>query len=193
MTSEIKDIISKQTFQHSEIQLDENQKIELFNKGQTTDHINQDNPDPHELLKLADSINPEILFVAHGASTLYPEVVQFAVNNLEGHASQQKWKDFVGTDWDQIEGLIGAGFSKINTDTENRQTYVAALIGALKKDSAKIDIRHYDKVTTEAVTQSYIKKLIMAGSYGVWHEPKIDVNKFKFDLSSDLATATGTK
>ena len=54
MTSEIRDIISKQTFQHSEIQLDENQKIELFDKGQTTDHINQDNPDPQELLKLEE-------------------------------------------------------------------------------------------------------------------------------------------
>ena len=54
MTSEIKDVFSKQTFQHSEIQLDENQKIELFDKGQTTDHINQDNPDPHELLKLEE-------------------------------------------------------------------------------------------------------------------------------------------
>jgi fructose-bisphosphate aldolase, class II len=163
------------------------------NKGKPGTKVKLNIQLSHELLKLADSINPEILFVAHGASTLYPEVVQFAVNNLEGHASQQKWKDFVGTDWDQIEGLIGAGFSKINTDTENRQTYVAALIGALKKDSSKIDIRHYDKVTTEAVTQSYIKKLIMAGSYGVWHEPKIDVNKFKFDLGIDLATATGTK
>ena len=49
MTSEIRDIISKQTFQHSEIQLDENQKIELFDKGQTTNNINQDYPDPKEL------------------------------------------------------------------------------------------------------------------------------------------------
>lgn len=27
----------------------------------------------------------------------------------------------------------------------------------------------------------------MAGNYGVWHEPKIDVKKYKFDLSKNLA------
>ena len=57
MTSEIKDIISKQTFQHSEIQLDENQKIELFDKGQTIGHINQDYPDPHELELKLEEVN----------------------------------------------------------------------------------------------------------------------------------------
>lgn len=163
------------------------------NKGKPGQKVKLNIELAHELLKMADSINKEILFVAHGASTLYSQVVEYAVQNLNGHASAQKWKDFVGTDWDQIQGLIGAGFSKINTDTENRQTYVAALIGALQKDSAKIDIRYYDKVATEAITQSYVQKLIMAGDYGVWYEPKIDINKFQFDLSKDLATATGTK
>lgn len=163
------------------------------NKGKPGQKVKLNIELAHQLLKIADSINPDVLFVAHGASTLYPEVVDFTLKNLpEGHASAQKWKDFVGTDWDQIEGLIGAGFAKINTDTENRQTFVAALIGAIKKDAAKIDIRHYDKVTSEALTQSYIKKYIMAGNYGVYYEPKIDINKFKFDLSLDLATATGT-
>jgi fructose-bisphosphate aldolase class II len=163
------------------------------NKGKPGQKVKLNIELAQELLKIADAINPEILFVAHGASTLYPQVVDYAVKNLEGNPASQKWKDFVGTDWDQIEGLIRAGFSKINTDTENRQTYLASLIGALKKDSTKIDIRYYDKITTEAVTQSYIQKLIMAGDYGVWHEPKIDIKKFKFDLSLDLATATGTK
>ena len=163
------------------------------NKGKPGQKVKLNIELAHQLLKLADSINPDVLFVAHGASTLYPEVVDFTLKNLpEGHASAQKWKDFVGTDWDQIEGLIGAGFAKINTDTENRQTFVAALIGALKKDAAKIDIRHYEKVTTEALTQSYIKKYIMAGNYGVHYEPKIDINKFKFDLSLDLASSLGT-
>jgi fructose/tagatose bisphosphate aldolase len=60
------------------------------NKGKPGTKVKLNIQLSHELLKLADSINPEILFVAHGASTLYPEVVQFAVNNLEGHASQQK-------------------------------------------------------------------------------------------------------
>ncbi|HMY66796.1 MAG TPA: class II fructose-bisphosphate aldolase, partial [Leptospiraceae bacterium] len=161
------------------------------NKGKPGQKVKLNVTLAHELLKIAEKINPDVLFVAHGASTLYPEVVDYAVKNLENHPSAQKWKDFVGTDWDQIEGLIGAGFSKINTDTENRQTFVSALIGALKKDSAKIDIRHYDKVTSEALTQSYLKKLIMAGDYGVWHEPKIDIKKFKFDLSLDLAAAAG--
>ncbi|MCB1180076.1 MAG: class II fructose-bisphosphate aldolase [Leptospiraceae bacterium] len=161
------------------------------NKGKPGQKVKLNIELAHELLKLADSINPEILFVAHGASTLYPQVVEYAVNNLENGAASQKWKDFVGTDWDQIEGLIDAGFSKINTDTENRQTYLASLIGALKKESTKIDIRYYEKVTTEALTQSYIQKLIMAGDYGVWYEPKIDVNKFKFDLTLNLAGATG--
>ena len=163
------------------------------NKGKPGQKVKLNIELAHQLLKIADSINPDVLFVAHGASTLYPEVSDFAIKNLpDGHASIQKWKDFVGTDWDQIEGLIGAGFAKINTDTENRQTFVAALIGALKKDAAKIDIRHYDKVTSEALTQSYLKKYIMAGNYGVYYEPKIDINKFKFDLSLDLASATGT-
>ncbi len=163
------------------------------NKGKPGQKVKLNIELAHELLKMADSINKEILFVAHGASTLYPEVVEYTLKNLPaGHASAQKWKDFVGTDWDQIQGLIGAGFAKINTDTENRQTYVAALIGALTKDSAKIDIRYYDKVTSEALTQSYLQKFILAGDYGVWYEPKIDIKKFKFDLSLDLATATGT-
>ena len=101
--------------------------------------------------------------------------------------SKQKWLDFVGTDWDQIEGLIEAGFCKINTDTENRQTYLSALLGAINETASKIDIRWYDKQTTEALTKSYIQKLIMAGNYGVWHEPKIDVKKYKFDLSKPLS------
>jgi fructose-bisphosphate aldolase class II len=161
------------------------------NKGKPGQKVKLNIELAHELLRIADKINPEILFVAHGASTLYPEVVEYTIKNLGTHPSVQKWKDFVGTDWDQIEGLIGAGFAKINTDTENRQTFVAALVGALQKDSSKIDIRHYDKVTTEALTQSYVKKFIMAGNYGVWYEPKIDINKFKFDLSLDLNSSLG--
>lgn len=47
MTSEIKDIFSKQTLQYSDIELKE-QKKEIF-KGKTTGHINQYNPDLHEL------------------------------------------------------------------------------------------------------------------------------------------------
>ncbi|MFC1760426.1 hypothetical protein ACFLZD_02770, partial [Candidatus Neomarinimicrobiota bacterium] len=98
-----------------------------------------------------------------------------------------KWLDFVGTDWDQIEGLIGAGFCKINTDTENRQTFLSALLGAISETSSKIDIRWYDNQCTDALVKSYIQKLIMAGNYGVWYEPKIDVKKYQFDLSKSLS------
>ena len=52
--------------------------------------------------------------------------------------SKQKWLDFVGTDWDQIEGLIEAGFCKINTDTENRQTFLSALLVRLMKPPQKL-------------------------------------------------------
>ncbi len=162
------------------------------NKGKPGQKVKLNIDLAHELLKIADKINNEILFVAHGASTLYPEVVDYTLKNLPStHSSTQKWKDFVGTDWDQIEGLIGAGFAKINTDTENRQTFVAALVGALNKDASKIDIRHYEKVSTEALTQSYLKKYILAGNYGVHFEPKIDISKFKFDLSLDLNASIG--
>ena len=133
--------------------------------------------------------------MAHGASTLYPQVVEYAVEQLEALGSNmsdkygQTWKNFVGTDWEQIQGLIGAGFAKINTDTENRQTFLSALLGAVNENAAKVDIRWYDKKTTEALTQSYLVKLIMAGNYGVWHEPKINVDKFNFDLHVALADA----
>jgi len=161
------------------------------NKGKPGTKVKLNIELAHELLKLADQINPEILFVAHGASTLYPNVAEFAVKQLDKMknptGSRQKWLDFVGTDWDQIEGLIEAGFCKINTDTENRQTYLSALLGAINETSSKIDIRWYDNQTTEALTKSYIQKLIMAGDYGVWHEPKIDVKKYKFDLTRPLA------
>jgi len=160
------------------------------NKGKPGSKVKLNIQLAHELLKLADSINPEITFVAHGASTLYPNVAKFAVEQLDKMNdptnSRQKWLDFVGTDWDQIEGLIEAGFCKINTDTENRQTYLSALLGAINETASKIDIRWYDKQTTEALTKSYIQKLIMAGDYGVWHDPKIDVKKYKFDLSKSL-------
>lgn len=160
------------------------------NKGKPGTKVKLNIPLAHELLAIADKIDPEIVFVAHGASTLYPDVVKYAVAQLTqlgaAGATRQKWLDFVGTDWDQIQGLIGAGFCKINTDTENRQTFLAALLGALVTDSAKIDIRWYDNVCTDALTQSYIQKSIMAGNYGVWHEPKIDVDKFRFDLSQSL-------
>ncbi len=156
------------------------------NKGKPGEKVKLNIPLAHELLKIADEINDEIVFVAHGASTLYPEVVEYAVSQLEKMGGKDsdlaKWKDFVGTDWEQIQGLIGAGFCKINTDTENRQTYLAALLGAINETASKVDIRFYDKVTTQALTQSYLKKLILAGNYGVWHEPKIDVGKFIFDL-----------
>ena len=157
------------------------------NKGKPGHKVKLNIPLAHELLKIADGINDEIIFVAHGASTLYEEVRDYAVEQLEALGAPfagtvQTWKDFVGTDWEQIEGLIGAGFCKINTDTENRQTFVAALLGAVSKNAAKIDIRWYEKQMWDTVTASYIQKLIMAGNYGVWHEPKIDVGKFVFDL-----------
>lgn len=160
------------------------------NKGKPGHKVKLNISLAHELLKTANKINDEIVFVAHGASTLYPQVVEFAVKQLDDMDSQrearQKWVDFVGTDWDQIEGLIDAGFCKINTDTENRQTFLAALLGAISENSAKIDIRWYDNQGTDALTKSYIQKLIMAGNYGVWHEPKINVEKFKFDLGTSL-------
>jgi fructose-bisphosphate aldolase class II len=165
------------------------------NKGKPGTKVKLNIELARELLKIADRIQPETIFVAHGASTLYPQVVEYAVNQLEAFGGSlnenfgQTWKNFVGTDWEQIQGLIGAGFAKINTDTENRQTFLSALLGAVNENAAKIDIRWYDKKTTEALTQSYLIKLIMAGNYGVWHEPKIDVNKFKFDLNHSLAEA----
>lgn len=161
------------------------------NKGKPGHKVKLNIELAHELLKLADSINPEITFVAHGASTLYTEVQKYAVEQLDKlndvTDSKQKWLDFVGTDWDQIEGLIEAGFCKINTDTENRQTFLSALLGAINETASKIDIRWYDNQTTEALTKSYIQKLIMAGDYGVWHEPKIDVKKYIFDLRKPLS------
>jgi len=161
------------------------------NKGKPGSKVKLNIKLAHELLKIADKINPEILFVAHGASTLYPEVVKYAVEQLDKMGdptnSKQKWLDFVGTDWNQIEGLIEAGFCKINTDTENRQTFLSALLGAISETGSKIDIRWYDNQCTDALTKSYIQKLIMAGDYGVWHEPKIDVKKYKFDLSKSLS------
>ena len=162
------------------------------NKGKPGHKVKLNIELAHELLKIAVRVQPETVFVAHGASTLYPQVVEFAVDQMGkigGALSErfgQTWKDFVGTDWDQIQGLIGAGFAKINTDTENRQTYLAGLLGAVNENSAKIDIRWYDNQTTDALTQSYIMKLIMAGDYGVWHEPKINVDKFVFDLNNSL-------
>jgi len=160
------------------------------NKGKPGHKVKLNIPLAHELLAKADSINDEIVFVAHGASTMYENVREYAIEQLgkltDPSGASQKWRDFVGTDWDQIEGLIEAGFCKINTDTENRQTYLSALLGAINTNSAKIDIRWYDNITTDALTQSYIQKLIMAGNYGVWHEPKIDVNAFTFDLNTSL-------
>ncbi|MFH1851956.1 MAG: class II fructose-bisphosphate aldolase [Candidatus Neomarinimicrobiota bacterium] len=160
------------------------------NKGKPGTKVKLNITLAHELLKIANKIDEEIIFVAHGASTLYPDVVKYAVAQIgkmhDPSDSSQKWSDFVGTDWDQIQGLIGAGFCKINTDTENRQTYLSALLGAIAANSSKIDIRWYDNVCTDALTQSYIQKLIMAGNYGVWHEPKINIEKFKFDLNTSL-------
>jgi fructose-bisphosphate aldolase class II len=151
------------------------------NKGKPGHKVKLNIELAHECLKVADGLNTDIVFVAHGASTLYQHVVEYASSNLEkmGDVSQfaQNWKNFVGTDWDQIEGLIRAGFCKINTDTENRQTYVAAWIGALKKSAAKIDIRHYEKTVHKAMVNCYMQKLVMSGNVGVWHEPKIDLKE----------------
>ena len=156
------------------------------NKGKPGEKVKLNIALAHELLNIADTVNPEIVFVAHGASTLYQNVVDFAVKQLRHYNDAEKditiWQQFVGTDWDQIKQLLPEGFCKINTDTENRQTYLAALLGAVNQERAKVDIRFYDTVTTEALTQSYIQKLIMCGNYGVWHEPKIDVSSFKFEL-----------
>ncbi|NOZ07612.1 MAG: class II fructose-bisphosphate aldolase [FCB group bacterium] len=157
------------------------------NKGKPGEKVKLNIQLAHELLKIADNISDDIVFVAHGASTLYGEVVAYATERLKQlgghHTDRTKWSEFVGTDWEQIKGLIGAGFCKINTDTENRQTYLAALLGAVAENAAKIDIRWYDNVTTRALTQSYLKKLILAGDYGVWHEPRIDVANFKFEIT----------
>ncbi len=156
------------------------------NKGKPGDKVKLNIELAHECLKIANEINNEIIFVAHGASTLYPQVVEYAIKNLNTlglNNDLETWKNFVGTDWDQIKGLIGAGFCKINTDTENRQTYLSALIGAIAQTSSKVDIRYYEKTTYKALVDSYIQKLIMAGNYGVWHEPKINVSEFKFNLN----------
>ena len=157
------------------------------NKGKPGEKVKLNIELAHSLLNTANDINDEIIFVAHGASTLYPQVVINAVNQLQklnyDSATIKTWNEFVGTDWEQILGLISAGFCKINTDTENRQTYLSSLLGAINKTASKVDIRFYDNQTTEALTQSYLQKLIMAGNYGVWHEPKIDIQTFEFDLS----------
>lgn len=161
------------------------------NKGRPGQKVKLNISLAHELLKIANGINTEIVFVAHGASTLYKQVVEYAREQIKGQGdpagSLLNWSEFVGTDWQQILGLIGAGFCKINTDTENRQTYLSALLGAVNTNSSKIDIRWYENITTEALTQSYIQKLIMAGNYGVWHEPEINVEKYKFDLNRSLS------
>ena len=160
------------------------------NKGKPGQKVKLNIALAHELLALANKINDELVFVAHGASTLYPNVVEYAVDKLNMLKNPNgvitKWQEFVGTDWDQIESLIEAGFCKINTDTENRQTFLSALLGAITGNGTKIDIRYYDNISTDALTQSYIQKLIMAGNYGVWHEPKINVEKFKFNLNQGV-------
>ncbi len=160
------------------------------NKGKPGHKVKLNISLAHELLDIANKIHEEIVFVAHGASTLYPNVVEYAIQQIDSQGdpsdSRQKWHNFVGTDWDQIKGLIEAGFCKINTDTENRQTFLSALLGSINANSAKIDIRWYDNITTDALTQSYIQKLIMSGNYGVWYESKINVDKFRFDLSKSL-------
>ena len=160
------------------------------NKGKPGDAVKLNIDLAHNLLNIADKIDPRICFVLHGASTLYEQVTGYAQEILEklsqNNGSLEKWKNFVGTDWNQVIGLIEVGFAKINTDTENRQTYLASLLGAVEQEASKIDIRYYDNICTEALTQSYLQKLIMAGNYGVWYEPKIDVNKFRFDLSKKL-------
>ena len=160
------------------------------NKGKPGQKVKLNIALAHKLLALANKINDELVFVAHGASTLYPNVVEYAVDKLNmlknPNGVIRKWQEFVGTDWDQIESLIEAGFCKINTDTENRQTFLSALLGAITGNGTKIDIRYYDNISTDALTQSYIQKLIMAGNYGVWHEPKINVEKFKFNLNQGV-------
>ncbi len=166
------------------------------NKGKPGQKVRLNIELAHDLLKIANQIDQRICFALHGASTLYPEVINYATSFLEknqiGNGSLEKWKNFVGTDWEQAKKLIATGFTKINTDTENRQTYLASIIGTLVKEAAKIDIRYYDNSCTDALTQSYIKKLIMAGNYGVWYEPKIDVDTFQFNLSKKLADSIKT-
>lgn len=156
------------------------------NKGKPGHKVKLNITLAHELLRVADEINNEIVFVAHGASTLYPEVVNHAVAQLnamgEMSSAAKTWQDFVGTDWEQIQGLIKNGFCKINTDTENRQTYLAALLSAVRENPAKIDIRHFEKSTHKALVNSYLKKLILANNYGVWGEPKISTHDFQFTL-----------
>ena len=156
------------------------------NKGRPGTKVKLNIELANECLKIADAINSDILFVAHGASTLYPNVVEHAAIQLEKMGdlapAAQTWRDFVGTDWDQIAGLVENGFCKINTDTENRQTYLACLLEAVRNNPAKIDIRFFEKKTYEGLVKSYIQKLIMAKNIGVWHAPKIDVNNFNFQL-----------
>lgn len=165
------------------------------NKGKPGTKVKLNIELAHELLALANKIAPDTCFVAHGASTLFPQTQNYALEQMaklgfaDDAAPVQKWRDFVGTDWDQIQGLIGAGFAKINTDTEIRQSYLAALLGAVAENPVKVDIRWYEKKTYEAMVQSFMIKLIMAGDYGVWDEPQVDVNKFKFDLNVSLADA----
>ncbi len=164
------------------------------NKGKPGSKVKLQIDLAHTLLKIANSIDERICFVIHGASTLYQEVTSYALSSLRkfesAEASVKKWEEFVGTDWEQIVDIVQAGFCKINTDTENRQTFLAKLLGTVIKDPAKIDIRFYDISCTEGLTQSYLRKLIMAGNYGVWYEPKIDVEDFRFDLAKPLQELT---
>lgn len=156
------------------------------NKGKPGDVVKLNIKLAHNLLKVADSIDSEIVFVAHGASTLYPQVVESAVSHLKKMGSiaeaAHTWKDFVGTDWEQIKGLIGAGFCKINTDTENRQTYLASLIKSVCENPAKVDIRYFEKSIYQTLLDSYLQKLILANNIGVWAEPKINVHEFTFNI-----------
>ncbi len=112
------------------------------NKGKPGHKVKLNIELAQELLTIANKIDKRICFVIHGASTLYPEVTSYAIKMLTELAGSQKaaagiekWNNFVGTDWEQVQALIRSGFCKVNTDTENRQSYLASLIGALCKDS----------------------------------------------------------
>ena len=58
------------------------------NKGKPGQKVKLNITLAHELLKVANKINNDIIFVAHGASTLYPDVINYATEKLNSIKSQ---------------------------------------------------------------------------------------------------------
>lgn len=101
-----------------------------------------------------------IALVLHGASSVYPEYVE-KINKYGGELEGAK-----GVPEEVIQEAVNAGINKINTDTDLRLAFIAALRELMAEERKSVDPRKFLKPAMEEVKRVVKRRIRLSGSSG---------------------------